>query len=185
MNWVAGCPADDAACGFKRGMAVLLYDASGDYDTFTITDVQSNVLHVQADRRHVDVHRLPAGHHIDCSTRQHRLLPETRRVGRHLSVDGARRRHRGRCAGRGQPGGAGVRLLRRSAASAVDQIAGRSGWPVDHLRPGAAGASATDSDRRLSRWRKLHVPGRPVERASRCRDWRCSTPAAAPPRSSS
>ena len=47
VNWVAGCPAGDAACGFKNGMTVLLYDASGDYDTFTITNVQSNVLHVE------------------------------------------------------------------------------------------------------------------------------------------
>ena len=47
VNWIAGCPASDAACGFKRGTAVLLYDASGDHDTFTITNVQANVLHVQ------------------------------------------------------------------------------------------------------------------------------------------
>ena len=47
VNWDAGCPSGDAACGFKSGMTVLLYDASGDYDTFTITNVQSSVLHVQ------------------------------------------------------------------------------------------------------------------------------------------
>jgi hypothetical protein len=47
VNWVAGCPSGDAACGFKSGMTALLYDASGDYDTFAITNVQSNVLHVE------------------------------------------------------------------------------------------------------------------------------------------
>ncbi|HEY3043851.1 MAG TPA: hypothetical protein VGJ39_07495 [Vicinamibacterales bacterium] len=47
VNWIAGCPAGDAACGFKNGMPVLVHDASGDYDTFTITNVQSSMLHVQ------------------------------------------------------------------------------------------------------------------------------------------
>lgn len=47
VNWEAGCPAGDAACGFKSGMTVLLYDASGDYDTFSITNIQSSMLHVQ------------------------------------------------------------------------------------------------------------------------------------------
>lgn len=48
VNWVAGCPVGDASCGFKNGMTVLVHDASGDYDTFTIADVQANVLHVQS-----------------------------------------------------------------------------------------------------------------------------------------
>jgi prepilin-type N-terminal cleavage/methylation domain-containing protein len=47
VNWVAGCPAWDAACGFKNGMTALLFDANGVYDTFTITNVQSNVLQVE------------------------------------------------------------------------------------------------------------------------------------------
>jgi hypothetical protein len=47
VNGDAGCPSGDAGCGFKNGMAALLFDASGDYDTFTITSVQSNVLHVE------------------------------------------------------------------------------------------------------------------------------------------
>jgi len=47
LNRDAGCPSGDAACGFKNGMAALLFDASGDYDTFTITNVHSNVLHVE------------------------------------------------------------------------------------------------------------------------------------------
>ena len=47
VNSEAGCPLGEAVCGFKNGMTVLLYDASGDYDTFTIANVQSNVLHVE------------------------------------------------------------------------------------------------------------------------------------------
>jgi hypothetical protein len=47
VNWAAGCPAGDAACGFESGMTALLYDTSGDYDTFAITSVQSNMLHVE------------------------------------------------------------------------------------------------------------------------------------------
>jgi hypothetical protein len=47
VNMDAGCPSGDAACGFKKGMTVLLFDRSGDYDTFTIANVQSNVLRVE------------------------------------------------------------------------------------------------------------------------------------------
>jgi hypothetical protein len=47
VSRVPGCPLGDAACGFKPGMTVLVHDASGDYDTFTITSVQSSLLHVQ------------------------------------------------------------------------------------------------------------------------------------------
>jgi prepilin-type N-terminal cleavage/methylation domain-containing protein len=35
----AGCPAGDPACGFKRGMSVLLYDDAGHFDTFTVAGV--------------------------------------------------------------------------------------------------------------------------------------------------
>jgi prepilin-type N-terminal cleavage/methylation domain-containing protein len=42
-----GCPADDDLCGFKTGMTVMMYDASGNYDTFTITNVQESALHLQ------------------------------------------------------------------------------------------------------------------------------------------
>jgi type II secretory pathway pseudopilin PulG len=42
-----GCPAADEVCGFKEDMTVLMYDASGNYDTFTITNVQDSALHLQ------------------------------------------------------------------------------------------------------------------------------------------
>src|SRR5207248_7246791 len=48
INSGPGCPVGDAACGFKSGMTVLTFDASGDYDPFTITSIQSNILHVQS-----------------------------------------------------------------------------------------------------------------------------------------
>jgi hypothetical protein len=35
-----GCPIGDAACGIDKGMAVLVMDASGAWDTFTVSDVQ-------------------------------------------------------------------------------------------------------------------------------------------------
>jgi prepilin-type N-terminal cleavage/methylation domain-containing protein len=43
----AGCPNGDALCGFKEGMTVLIFDASGAFDTFNITNVQSSALHLQ------------------------------------------------------------------------------------------------------------------------------------------
>jgi hypothetical protein len=43
-----GCPSGDPLCGFKEGMTVMMYDDSGNFDTFTITNVQPNgQLHIQ------------------------------------------------------------------------------------------------------------------------------------------
>jgi prepilin-type N-terminal cleavage/methylation domain-containing protein len=43
-----GCPQGDPLCGFKEGMTVMMYDDSGNFDTFTITQVQPNgQLHIQ------------------------------------------------------------------------------------------------------------------------------------------
>jgi hypothetical protein len=42
-----GCPAGDDLCGFVEGMTVLMYDDSGNYDVFTITNVQDSALHLQ------------------------------------------------------------------------------------------------------------------------------------------
>jgi hypothetical protein len=42
-----GCPKDDDLCGFEEGMTVMMYDDSGNYDIFTITNVQESALHLQ------------------------------------------------------------------------------------------------------------------------------------------
>jgi Tfp pilus assembly protein PilW len=42
-----GCPPDDDLCGFQTGMTVMMYDDSGNYDIFTITNVQESALHLQ------------------------------------------------------------------------------------------------------------------------------------------
>ena len=47
VNAESGCPVGDDLCGFKSGMTVMMYDASGNYDIFTITAVQANALHIQ------------------------------------------------------------------------------------------------------------------------------------------
>jgi hypothetical protein len=39
-----GCPPGDPACGFSRDMDVALYDRSGAYDTFTVTNVAGDVV---------------------------------------------------------------------------------------------------------------------------------------------
>ncbi len=42
------CPADaNNLCGFTQGMEVIIFDDSGNYDTFTITNVQDAAVHVQ------------------------------------------------------------------------------------------------------------------------------------------
>lgn len=50
VEYQSGCPTDDqskALCGFKEGMRVLIFDPSGAYDIFTITEVQDEALHLQ------------------------------------------------------------------------------------------------------------------------------------------
>jgi len=49
VNPEYGCPdrQNDPLCGFKSGMTVLMYDDSGNFDVFTITNVQANALHLQ------------------------------------------------------------------------------------------------------------------------------------------
>jgi hypothetical protein len=44
---VANCPKGDALCGFTTGMIVLIFDKSGNFDTFEITNVQSDAGHLQ------------------------------------------------------------------------------------------------------------------------------------------
>jgi prepilin-type N-terminal cleavage/methylation domain-containing protein len=47
VNAEAGCPPGDDLCGFKQGMRVLIMNDTGDYDIFTITNVQDSALHLQ------------------------------------------------------------------------------------------------------------------------------------------
>ena len=42
-----GCPSKDQLCGFHEGMRVVIFDDTGSYDVFTITEVQSDALHLQ------------------------------------------------------------------------------------------------------------------------------------------
>src|SRR5205823_6186387 len=50
VAYAPGCPLAppaDGACGFKAGMPVLIMDAAGSWDIFTVTDVQGAVLYLQ------------------------------------------------------------------------------------------------------------------------------------------
>ena len=47
VNAEPGCPANDPLCGFEEGMRVIIFDATGSFDFFTITQVQSSSLHLQ------------------------------------------------------------------------------------------------------------------------------------------
>ncbi|HEX7087875.1 MAG TPA: prepilin-type N-terminal cleavage/methylation domain-containing protein [Vicinamibacterales bacterium] len=44
---LGGCPLGNNLCGFEQGMRVLIFDPSGAYDIFTITQVQDAALHLQ------------------------------------------------------------------------------------------------------------------------------------------
>ena len=41
------CPSGQELCGFTEGMDVLIFDTQGNYDTFTITQVQDAAAHLQ------------------------------------------------------------------------------------------------------------------------------------------
>jgi prepilin-type N-terminal cleavage/methylation domain-containing protein len=43
----AGCPVAHPLCGFSVGMRVVIFDDTGSYDIFTITEVQESALHLQ------------------------------------------------------------------------------------------------------------------------------------------
>jgi prepilin-type N-terminal cleavage/methylation domain-containing protein len=47
VNAQPGCPANDPLCGFEEGMRVIIFDATGSFDFFTITQVQAASLHLQ------------------------------------------------------------------------------------------------------------------------------------------
>jgi prepilin-type N-terminal cleavage/methylation domain-containing protein len=47
VNAEPGCPAADPLCGFDQGMRVVIFDETGTFDFFTITQVQSDSLHLQ------------------------------------------------------------------------------------------------------------------------------------------
>jgi prepilin-type N-terminal cleavage/methylation domain-containing protein len=50
VNQQAGCPVDDnhaALCGFEQGMRVLIFDPTGAYDIFTVTQVQDESMMLQ------------------------------------------------------------------------------------------------------------------------------------------
>ena len=42
-----GCPNDDLLCGFREGMQVMVFDDTGASDIFSITNVQTDALHLQ------------------------------------------------------------------------------------------------------------------------------------------
>ncbi|MEO6212117.1 MAG: prepilin-type N-terminal cleavage/methylation domain-containing protein [Vicinamibacterales bacterium] len=41
------CPRRDPLCGFVTGMSVIIFDNTGHFDTFTITNTQSDAAHLQ------------------------------------------------------------------------------------------------------------------------------------------
>ena len=48
VNAQPNCPPDaDDLCGFKDGMSLLIFDTTGAWDSFEVTNVQSSALHMQ------------------------------------------------------------------------------------------------------------------------------------------
>lgn len=47
VNDQPNCPKGQELCGFKTGMAVVIFDTQGNFDAFTITNVQDSAGHLQ------------------------------------------------------------------------------------------------------------------------------------------
>jgi hypothetical protein len=47
VNVQQNCPKKDPLCGFENGMSVILFDDSGNFDNFSITQTQSDAAHLQ------------------------------------------------------------------------------------------------------------------------------------------
>ncbi len=47
VNAQPNCPAGDELCGFREGMSVLIFDDTGAWESFEITNVQTSALHLQ------------------------------------------------------------------------------------------------------------------------------------------
>ena len=140
------CPPSkaDQLCGFKEGMSVLIYDESGSYDLFTITEVQNQALHLQHNLD--DLAKVYDDRRQDRPDPEPHLLPADRRRDEDVPVDALRRR-RQRRADRRQRRRARVRVLRRSAAARHEWEATRQpgpghGRPMDPKPPALAWTTA-------------------------------------------
>lgn len=47
VTYPPNCPAAKELCGFEIGMSVIIFDQSGHFDTFTVTQVQNDAGHLQ------------------------------------------------------------------------------------------------------------------------------------------
>jgi pilin/secretion family protein with methylation motif len=43
----SNCPQNQQLCGFQPGMGLIIFDTSGNFDTFTVTEVQNDAGHLQ------------------------------------------------------------------------------------------------------------------------------------------
>jgi prepilin-type N-terminal cleavage/methylation domain-containing protein len=60
VTYPPNCPAAKELCGFEEGMTVIIFDSTGHYDTFTITQVQDSAGHLQHRGQQFD-HQYEAG----------------------------------------------------------------------------------------------------------------------------
>jgi hypothetical protein len=47
VNTQKNCPRGEELCGFEEGMSLVIFDSSGNFDTFDITEVQDDAGHLQ------------------------------------------------------------------------------------------------------------------------------------------
>jgi prepilin-type N-terminal cleavage/methylation domain-containing protein len=63
VNKPKNCPGSDPMCGFTVGMGIVIFDTSGNYDAFTVTEIQGPAGHIQHRGQQFSV-SYPAGSHV-------------------------------------------------------------------------------------------------------------------------
>ena len=76
VTYPPNCPVAKELCGFEIGMSVIIFDSTGHFDTFTLTQVQDDAGHLQHRGQNLN-HEYAAGSTITQIVTQH-LLPEPR-----------------------------------------------------------------------------------------------------------
>ena len=129
VTYPPNCPVAKELCGFEEGMPVIIFDTTGHFDTFTVTQVQDDAGHLQHRGQQLN-HDYAAGSTITqiVSNTYYRNADDE-------SADALRRRLR-RPADRRRRRRPAVRLLRRSEPAAAAQAGAGRGRELPLRRRG-------------------------------------------------
>jgi type II secretory pathway pseudopilin PulG len=77
VNAQPGCPAGDELCGFEEGMRVVIFDDTGAWDPFTVTQVQTAAKHLQHNQDEFSKRYQPGAQITQIAMHTYYLLTDT------------------------------------------------------------------------------------------------------------